>query len=788
MNRRTFLKTLGLAAIAKSIMNNPTSSLATISNDGKVPYSRITNPYEVQQFVNRLIIRDNKRSYKRARLNGLVDGEPPFSRSKLRDLGRAEATNANFGGARAYMESGTGAIYDLASEAPGYFDVQTSYGTAEEIVEWSRIMSGEADRVFKDSKVWDYNLQKSIWDMVLHGCGPLMFEDAHQVLPRAFLCDDLKVPENAESETFYWDAAAVLVTYYPPQLFNFIENEKVAESIGWNVEHTKKIIASAMNLRVAQSSVNNWVFIQQQLKNNSASYYDDSLVCRVAHVFWKEFDGRITHVMVEIKNASADKVDFLFRSVGRFASWTEVIHPMYWDHGNAGYHHSVTGLGVKMYSAMVTQNRMLCNGVDKAVAPKILFKPTTTESSQKFSMVSFGDYGVLPAGFDWGQTGVAGLMNDVLAMNNVVQQTMDSNLSSYRQPVREKTGNPETAAQYLGESEKEATLGKTSFNRFYRQLDSLYEEIFRRLRNPNSTDRIAQDFQARCKKLGVPPEALGRIVSVRAVRIIGQGSSFMRRQALQQGYLTVGPGLPEDGRQNMLDDIVATSFGAAAVSRYNPKTSASTLPNDQVAEATQWLGNIKLGLPPTVTSSQNPVIFAQVWTAAAGQAVQSIQQGSNPLEILTFLETIGPAIAKQLARFGNDPTRQQIGRQLEQVWKQLAKATDQLKMQLQKQQQEQAKQAQKTQTVMTDDQLAEMETQADIQRKNAVTQARLAQSQQKHQLSIAQKGQNLQLAGQSGKLSLAEQVQKLTLNDLLTAADIRLQHEKAKAETETATP
>ena len=770
----------------KVMQENPTTALKTISSDGDVPESRLTDPYEVQQFVQRMIIRDSKRSFKRSRLNGLVDGEPPFSRAKLRDMGRSEATNANFGGARAYMESGTGAIYDLATETPGLFDVQTSYGTADQRVEYSRTMSAEADRILKDSKVWDYTMQLSIWDMVLHGCGPMMFEDTHQVLPTGFLCDDLKVPENAKSDTEFWDACAILATYYPPQLYNFIRDEQAAKSVGWNVEHTQKVIAGAMNLRVAHSNVNNWVFWQQQLKNNAMSYYDDALVCRVAHVYWKEFDGRITHCIVELKGGNGDKVDFLFRSVGRYKNFNEAIHPMYWDHGNAGYHHSVTGLGVKMYSAMVTQNRMLCNGVDKAMAPKILFKPTTAESSQKFSLNSFGDYGVLSPGFDWQQTGVAGLMNDVLAMNGVIQKTMDSNLSSYRQPVREKTGNPTTAAEYVGEAEKESALGRTQFNRYYRQLDTLYEEIFRRLCNPNSSDIRAQEFQKRCDKAGCPPEARGRIESVRAVRIVGQGSVFMRRQTLQQAWGLIGPACPEDGRQNLQDDLIASFFGQSQVRRYNPRRTSSTLPSDQEAEAAQWLAGMKLGVPPIITSSENPVVYAIVWTTAAMQALQSIGQGANPMEILNFLEVCGPAIRAQLDRFGNDPTRQQIGKQLQQAWKQIAQATDQLKMQIQRQAQDQAQQAQQTQQVMNAEQLANLETQSDIARKDAIAQARIGQSQQKHQLAVAQKAQNLDLSAKTGQLSLAQRVQALTLEDLMAAADIRLEHEKAKAQKEAA--
>jgi len=38
-------------------------------------------------------------------------------------------------------------------------------------------------------------------------------------------------------------------------------------------------------------------------------------------------------------------------------------------------------------------------------------------------------------------------------------------------------------------------------------LDQLYVELYRRLSNPNSQDKIAQEFQWRCKRDGAPVEA-----------------------------------------------------------------------------------------------------------------------------------------------------------------------------------------------------------------------------------------------------------------------------------------
>lgn len=738
-------------------------SLATISDEGVVPETRMQSATQVQDYARRLIDNDSRRSWKRSRVNGLVDGNPPYQASKLREAARASSCNVNWGIARSYLESATGAFYDLFSEAPGYFTIKTGYGNEEQRELWSNIIAEEADNILRADTKWDYNMQLSQWDLVLHGCGPFLFEDAYQVLPKAFLCGDLKVPEFTKSDTGYWEACMIQATYYPPELYKFIQNEKAAKSVGWDVEYAKRVIAQAMDIRQEAGIQRGWEFYQQELKNNSLAYYDDSKICRVAHVFWTEFDGRITHSIVERDTSTGIETKFLYRNIGRYKSFQNCIHPMYFDHGNGGYHHSVTGLGVKMYSAMEYENRLICNLADKAFAPKILFKPTSTEGSQKFSLAMFGDYAVMPGGFEWQQTGVAGLMNDGLAMHGAIQGIIQSNLSSYRQQVPpDKRGNPATKFEKQLEAAQQSALNKTQFNRYYEQLDMLYSEIYRRLSNLNSTDSRAKEFQDKCLKRGVPKEAIARVEKIQATRVVGQGSAFMRKQAIDSLFGVVGA-LPEEGRQNLISDKIAAEAGQAAVSRYYPRKK-QLMATDQEAGAKQWVGLMKIGVSPEVTSSQNAVTFATVFMQAAAQAVASLQQGANPMEVLAFIEIAGPAIAAHLKRFATDPTRKQVFDALSQQWKQLASITDQLKQKIQQQMQAQQKQQQATQAAMTDEQIKTAKAQSDIQIKQVKTQAQLQQSQQKHQLKMAQSAQGL------------------AISDAKAASEITLAQRKADAE------
>lgn len=702
--------------------------LETIGKDGVVPETRMKSAAAVIDMVRRLWDNDDKRSYKRSRVDGLIGGNPPYSTAKLRNAGRAEACNVNWGSARMYMESGSGAFYDLATEAPGLIGILTSYGDDEsKRDEWSRVMSSEADRILQNDESWDFEQQNSQDQMVCHGRGPYVFEDPYTVLPIAVHDADVKVPERTRADTKYWEFCSIDRDYYPPELYDFIKNEKTATAAGWDVEYTKQVISNAMEVRQPNGQMYSWEFYQQEIKNNSLSYYDDSLVSHLALVFWKEFDGTITEAIVERESTGQSDYKYLFFHRGRYKTFQNCVHPMYFDRGNNGYHHSVTGLGVKMYGGMEYENRLVCNLMDKTFAPKILFKPTTAEASKKMELATFGDWGAIPPGWDSIQNPIQGFLSDGLAMLKASGDLMRSNLSSYRQnaPMKQE-GNPITRAQVIYDASQQSTLSKTTYNRFYRQMDLLYTEIVRRLCNLNSTDNRAKEYQKRCMERGVPKECFGRIDRVRAVRVIGQGSAFMRKQAVDAVGGIAGS-LPEDGRQNWLNDKIACEAGQDAVARYNPQRKQKTLPDDQQFMAQEGIAMMKTGMAPLVTSSQNPLTFAAAYLSAATQALQSLQQGANPLEIIRFLDLCGPAIAAHLRRFAKDPLRQEAWKAIFNQWKQLSKITDGLKKQTQQRQQQLAQQRQKTQAAMSDSQIKQMKAQNDIRLRTLKTRAAIAE-------------------------------------------------------------
>ncbi len=731
------------------------------TGDIVVPKCRLDSAERVQGLVRRLWENDEKRSMKRSKLNGLVGGFAPFRMSRMRDAGMAQNCNANWGTAASYIENASGAFYDLSSEAPGVALVKTLHGNDEEKDEWSSIMSEEADIAITSEQAWDYEMQVSQWQMSLLGCGPLMWEDAFKVFPRALLCGDFKVPERTRSDVKYYEVCSADVDFYPPQLYDFIKDPDAATSAGWDVDYTQRVIANALDIRQPEQRAYDWDFYVTEIKNGSLSYYDDSKVCHLAFVWWKEFDGRITQAIVERETTTAPdgkikatvspendhrkrageqtaSLKFLFKHVGRYDDFKQCVAPMYFDRGCGGYHHSVTGMS-KMYSPMEFENRLLCRLMDGAFAPKVLFRPTTTEATQKMQLTVLGDFGIMPKGWEAEQSPINGFINEGLAMYNASSSLMRSNLSSYRQQTEPtKRGNPETKFGRQIDAYQQSALNKTTFNRYYKQLDTLYGEIVRRLCNLNSSNATAVAFRKRCTDRGVPEECFGRIKSVEAVRVVGEGSAFLRKSTLgemQQSGVMMG--CPEEGQNNFRNDMIAAMAGSKSVTRYNPPQKRKKLPTDHYASAIMQVAGMKIGVPPIITDTQNHVTYAGVFLSASVQAVQSVQKGANPQEVIRFVDLAAPAAQAHLQKVAKDPLRHAVVQQMEQQLKQLAGIVDKIKKMAQQQQKQQQQQRQKTQQVMTQEQLAQMQAQGDERRKNQKLQGQLWRDKVKTRSQLA---------------------------------------------------
>lgn len=653
--------------------------LANISDGGGVPESRLNSAPDVQDMVKKIIRADDLRAKSRAKLKGLVDGNAPYSTAELKRTGQSYRTNCNFREGESFLNMGLSAFYDVFSEVPHYCTIKIKHGSAEDSELYSNIVTEEFDKLLKQDDDFDYLMQLSQHEMVLYGIGPMVFEDSTDWRCKAIKAKDLLVPDGTKSNTGEWTVAVIRAAYQVHELYNFIRDEEAAKANGWDVAAVKRDIINASPEDYNHSQEHSWEWHQQQIRNNDLAFSARCDVIKVDHVFYREFPteehpkGAISHCIV---NERGEAKDFLFRKINRYSEWKEVVHCLYYDKGD-GSHHSVKGMGVKMYSALELKNRLKCSLVDSAMArTSIHLQPKSANDLHRSNVVNMGPYSILPPNYDVQQTNTAGILDAPLQVERELEGLLQANLTQYRQRL-EKDGNPRTATEIDALMSQQSSLGKTQLNRYYNQLDALFAEKYRRASNKELVKGqagadLALKFQKACKERGVPAECMDKTIIIQATRQAGRGSAFARQAVMQQlmGLINM---LPEGGRQNVIEDTIASLSGYNSLERYFPQPKADIGTQEQQQEAARENVLFKSGGIIPVSGGDNHAVHAAAHLQAGVEAASVMgENGVNPEEVATFLRALLENTGGHLQELAQDSTRKNVVAALEGQFEELS--------------------------------------------------------------------------------------------------------------------
>ena len=717
-----------------------TLPLETINESGTPPKSRLNSPEAVVDLVQMMIRSDEERNRIRAKVKGLVDGNPPYNPGQLRKTGQSYRANVNFREAEAFFSVSLTAFYDIFSETPTYATIKTNVGNDSESVSYSRIITEEFDRLQKKDREFDYTMQLSQHEMVLFGTGPLTFENPTSWRARAIKSGDLLLPENTRSNTSDWEVAVVRRGYQAHELYKFIQDTSAAQKVGWDVDAVRKAIINAGPEEYRRHD--NWEWHQQRIRNNDIHYSAQCGMINAAHVYVREYpeasdpEGKISCYIV-LENSPKD---FLYKHVRKYDSWDQVLHPMYYDKGD-GQHHSVKGLGVKMYPVIELKNRQKCQLIDvAAMSSSLHLQAETPEASQNISVVNMGSINVLPAGYKVVQRQFSGIVDAPLAVDRELENVMQSNLSQYRQRLDKPQGNPKTATEVQAIVQQASVLGKTQIARYYQQLDRFFEERYKRAASPSVTDYDAIQFQKRVVERGVPKEALTNLDYVQASRNYGQGSAFLRLQTLT-GLMQISGQLSESGRNALMRDYIAALAGQQQVGRYIPEPEQDVYAKDQIAEANIENAVMQTGNPVIITDSQNHILHSQTHLQKGAELAQAVQQGADPQAIAQYFGLLIPHIEEHLSMLAGDEAKKAEVKQLQDQLKELAgfanEVANQVTQQLEQQQAQQQAAAQQPPQPSLDEQLKVSSLERDEARKDAVLQAELQRNDLKLKQELA---------------------------------------------------
>lgn len=690
----------------------PPSGLRSLDEKSlKPPETRVGSTQAMRARIGAMKREERTRSDRRATIQGLLDGNPPKSRQKLADKGRRDEINFNTREGEGMADAAKTPYYTLTFRQQRFANIVTDYGDSpQRRIEWSEKISARFHEMLKGWTGHDWNVQIRDWQMCVYGTGVVMWEDTDSPFWKGRKVGDVIVPVGALADIDVLPEAAIPREISPVDLYRMVKKEATATARGWFPERVKRAIVNAAPQTMKTSMGDNWSErYQDSLRRGDVSWNGKEHLIPIVDYLVQEFNGKVTHCIL-LDDGGVGNTDslgeendegLLFKKIGRFDSFSEVLCPFFFDVGT-GEWHSVKGLGPKIFDFANASNLITCDLLTGArTGSKLLMQATDAVAMQETQLIDVGSAKVIQPGFSMVQHRMDQNLQGPLAVKRDLQNTLQSNTGQYRQ--RESADNMEpTLGQAQLNARNQQQLGDAAVDRHMNTLDKQYLEqarraltwgkkLFDRYKNeenptlPPDEKLVLRFYKYLVKVDMVPEEALKfeNICSVNAVRGIGNGSP-VSMDLSTRGMLELMPFANERGRNRIQRMRSTFLVGPAETDATFPPFDQEQLPDAHVAWAT--MENNFLRMPQgevVVTPEQDHAIHFGVHFSDTSGDFKLLQQGQgDPMAVLVHAHNAGPHMKEHLDRMSGDPTRAAQLKPMQEGWLTLSKLTDQLQQQV----------------------------------------------------------------------------------------------------------
>lgn len=607
-----------------------------VAKDGKILRTRLKNAVEGREVYKRMRKADELAAKERARVQSMLDGERPMDQAELDQNGLGEICNVNWGQAEQLLNLATSPYIDLLESVDVFITTPVGFGDPQMRPEWETVIAEEFTRMLRNWPEFFPRYLYLIQQFLAHGVVVAFFEDEIDWRPQIAPIGDFLIPRQTRASDEEIEVCAIVRGVACHELYQKIEDEKLATELGWDVAATKKAIVGAVQVKDDNTSIN-WEFLQREFKNNDIGYSNGAEASEVKLVFmWvRETDGSISQVI--FPETDSDNKKFLFKGQSKFKTTTQAFTSFCYGVGTNGYFHSIRGLGTKIFSTVQALNRLRCRFFDGIMASSMMMLEAENEEAiENLSLVHIGPFIIKPQGTKFLPMDVPNYNQSVLPGMQDLNTLLQQQAGQYSTEAIFNAQRERTRYEVQAQLESLSNINIAALTLFYQPWERLLKELLRRV---SRQDYFPQDpggeavanFRGRCMERGVPVEALLSIDTRRAkvVRAIGNGSSAARSAIMNQLY-QLSQNYDPQGRQLVLRDLTRTIGGVEAADRYAPAPEQQRPPMEA---KTAMLENnqLRTGLPVEALPTEMHAIHLPIHVQEIEQFIVAVDQGQTSL-------------------------------------------------------------------------------------------------------------------------------------------------------------
>lgn len=758
--------------------------LATISKDGTPPSSRIKDAKSAYEIWETLRRADAVSAFDRSKIDAAYDNERPYDERALINAGQSYRVNVSWGFAKQVLDTAMAGYTDIINAPQTFFSCPTLFGTQTENDELSQVVAQEVTAAIRSWRNFFPTYLKLCNSFIKHGVGVVMFNDEWDWRWKSTDMSDFKIPRKTEIGQDNIDVAACLRFYSPTQLYQLIKDEETAQIHGFNIEACRRAIFQSVNNNNNYYNFRqyDWEKLEMELRNNDLFFTTQAAnqqSIRVVHLWVTEFDGRVSHYMINDDNSVQD---FLFKKVGRFENSYQAYTVFTYGVGTNGYYHGVRGQGYDVFAINGALNRAYCSLLEIASfgsAPT--FQPKDETALQEMQFIPNGIYNLLSPGIDViKDTIVPNVSSGTLPIVNAFTQLFRERTSSYNTESLVNTSIEKSATQVRAELSNIAKMSVSSLNLFFDPWESLMREMVRRMKRKDYDARepggkqIAELHKRLLRRgsesFGAKDRYLQAFLNLdvdrlRITKPVGAGSEAARMVSFDRLMSTFGS-LPDFGKQNLIWDIVSETAGYENAARYAVQPGESERPTVDASIAQIENNQLIAGSNIQVLDGQNNLVHAKVHTEALNPLVTQAQEllELDPMQLAPMLggiNALNAHVAQHVELLSQDPVMRSESAMFRQILQNADEILHNGTLKVQKLMGQQEQQA------MMEGQEEQPQPQIDpavlakIDSERAVRQAKLEMDMQTHKQKMIMRQQ--------------EASQKLALRDAEVASKIQTQ-------------
>jgi len=753
--------------------------------------AKFTSAAFVEDTVWTMRLGDYPRSLNRARINDLFNGVAPFSAEYVQQ--NNAVTNVNFLESTKLAQDARGQGMSALTKPVNYFTItEVDRGPKHKRKGYAATLTKLINRkAMKQSLKYYETLRSVMANVVLHGIGPVIWDDTERWCPNALGVEDVLVPSNTKLDMDSLPFFAIFRPYTALQLYRLTHGPKVDP--GWNMDLVNKCIEQAdkeiIDFGVPYNDLYAPEKIAERMKSDSGLYSADSVPTINAWDFffyddddgeagwrrrvvldanWQLGYGGVPSSLSGMNTKVGTKGEFLYDSKDRVYAEkiSQIVHFQFGDLSSVApfRYHSVRSLGFLMYAVCNLQNRLRCKFNDSLFEHMLqYFRVRNLEEYERTLKINLIEKGIIdetvnfvPAAERW--TVDAGLIAMGLSQN---RDLMASNSSSYVQQNQFGQNQQEkTATQVMAEVNNNTQLISAALGQEYMYQKFQYKEITRRFTLKNSLDADVKKFRLEALKAGIPEEVLDYDCwEIEPDKTMGAGNKTLE-MAISDKMMAVRNLFDPDAQRDILRDYtLSVTDDPGRTERLVPEQPV--LVTEAVHDAQLAAASLLLGMKVDVKAGMNHIEYIETMLGQAGLILQQIQMfgGKARPQQLIGIENMIAHTAKHIAILAQDKNEKQrvkqYGDAIGQIMNQVKALTKQM------QQAMQAAQQQNGQPRMSPDEAAK------VQATQAMSQAKMEASARSNAQKTAQRQTQFEITMQQDAEKHQQQLEQQANEALL---------------------